>query len=98
MITMVLIIKYITVLLFSIFLIPLIQTANAQNILDQISGAINNLISPGQQPPNSTSTQAGQQPPNSTSTQAGQQPPNSTSTQAGQQPPNSTSTQAGQQP
>jgi hypothetical protein len=107
---MVLIIKYITVLLFSIFLIPLIHTANAQNVLDQIGGAINNLISPGEQSPDTgqdtsspnatTSAQAGQQqsPNATTSAQAGQQqsPNATTSAQAGQQQsPNATNTQAG---
>ena len=93
--------KYITVLMFSIFLIPLIQTVNAQNILDQIGGALNNLISPGGQSPNSITGQDASSSNATTSAQAGQQqaPNATTSAQAGQQqaPNATTSAQAGQQ-
>ncbi len=99
---MVLIIKYVTVLLFSIFLIPLIQTANAQNILDQIGGALNNLISPGGQSPNSITGQDRSSPNATTAGPAGQQQSPSTGTTASpagqQQSPNATTASpAGQQ-
>ena len=81
---MVLITRYITVLLFSIFLIPLIQTASAQNVLDQIGDSINNLISPGGQSPNSITGQDTSSPNATTAGPAGQQQsPNATNTQAG---------------
>jgi len=89
------IIKYFSFLLLSVFLIPLIQTANAQSILDQIGGAFNNLTSPGGQSqysitgqdafsPNVNTTPSGQSP-SGTNTTAGQagQSPSGTNTQAG---------------
>ena len=98
MIIIILIIKYITVLLFSIFLIPLIQTANAQNVLDQIGGALNNLISPGGQSPNSITGNDTSSPNVTTAGPAGQQQSPSTGTTAGpagQQQSPSTGTTAG---
>ncbi len=98
-----LIIKYITVLMFSIFLIPLMQTANAQNVLDQIGGAINNLISPGGQSPNSITGQDTSSPNSGTTAgPAAQQQSTNSGTTAGpaaqQQSPNATTSgQTGQQ-
>ncbi|MBA3977883.1 MAG: hypothetical protein H0X50_06800 [Nitrosopumilus sp.] len=89
-------------------MIPLIQTANAQSILDQIGGAFNNLTSPGGQSqysitgqdafsPNVNTTPSGQTPNTTSGTtagQAGQSPSGTTAGQAGQSP-SGTNTPAG---
>src|SRR5215210_7943572 len=74
--------KYITVILLAVFLIPIVQNVNAQSILGPTSGGlgggIKNLTSGAGQSLNSTSDQAGQSL-NSTSDQAGQSASNATS-------------------
>ena len=90
------IIKYFSFLLLSVFLIPLIQTANAQSILDQIGGAFNNLTSPGGQSQYSITGQDAFSP-NVNTTPSGQSPSGTSGTTAGQagQSPSGTNTQAG---
>jgi hypothetical protein len=66
--------KYITVLLLAVFLIPLVQNVNAQNPLDQLG----DLISGGGQSANNTAQEAGQN-----ATSAGQSM-NNTAQEAGQ--------------
>ena len=90
------IIKYFSFLLLSVFLIPLIQTANAQSILDQIGGAFNNLTSPGGQSQYSITGQDAFSP-NVNTTPSGQSPNTTSGTTAGQagQSPSGTNTQAG---
>jgi hypothetical protein len=81
--------KYITVLLLAVFLIPLVQNVNAQSILGPTSGGlgggIKNLPSSAEQSLNGTSQQAGQSASNAT------QSLNGTSQQAGQSASNATS-------
>ncbi len=99
--------KYITVLLLAVFLIPFVPNVNAQNIMDQLS----DVLGGAGQSANNTSEQAGQ-----TASEAGQnmssgagqagQSMNSTASEAGQnmssgagqagQSMNSTAQQAGQ--
>jgi hypothetical protein len=80
--------KYITVLLLAVFLIPFAQNVIAQSILGPTSGGlgggIKNITSGAEQSLNSTSQQAGQSASNATSQ-------NSTSQQAGQSASNATS-------
>ncbi len=59
--------KYITILLLAVFLIPLAQNVNAQSILDQLSGGIKNLTSGAGQSMNNTASQAGQSTSNASS-------------------------------
>ena len=89
-------IKYITVLLLAVFLIPFVQNVDAQSVLGPTSGGlgggIKNIPSGGGQTANNTADQAGQSM-NGTSQQAGQagQSMNGTSQQAGQAASNATS-------
>jgi predicted PurR-regulated permease PerM len=99
--------KYITVLLLAVFLIPFVPNVNAQDIMDQLTGGIQSLTGGAGQSANNTSEQAGQAGQNMSS-EAGQagQSMNSTAQQAGQnmssgagqagQSMNSTAQQAGQ--
>ena len=84
--------KYITVLLLAVFLIPFVPNVNAQNIMDQLTGGIQELTGGAGQSANNTSEQAGQAGQNM-SGEAGQagQSMNNTAQQAGQ-----TTQQAGQ--
>ncbi len=86
-------IKYITVLLLAVFLIPFIQNVDAQSVLGPTSGGlgggIKNIPSGGGQTANNTADQAGQSM-NATSQQAGQASQNTTG-QAGQSASNATS-------
>jgi hypothetical protein len=66
--------KYTPILLLSVlsvFLIPLLQTANAQNPLDQLIGGIKNITNGASKSANNTASQAGQSA-NKTASQAGQ--------------------------
>jgi hypothetical protein len=85
--------RYITLLLLAVFLIPFVQNVDAQSVLGPTSGGlgggIKNIPSGGGQTANNTTEQAGQSM-NSTSQQAGQSM-NSTSQQAGQSASNATS-------
>jgi hypothetical protein len=77
--------KYTPILLLSVlsvFLIPLLQTANAQNPLDQLIGGIKNITNGASKSANNTASQAGQSA-NKTASQAGQSA-NKTASQAGQ--------------
>jgi hypothetical protein len=77
--------KYTPILLLSVlsvFLIPLLQTANAQNPLDQLIGGIKNITNGASKSANNTASQAGQSA-NNTASQAGQSA-NNTASQAGQ--------------
>jgi hypothetical protein len=77
--------KYTPILLLSVlsvFLIPLLQTANAQNPLDQLIGGIKNITNGASKSANKTASQAGQSA-NKTASQAGQSA-NKTASQAGQ--------------
>jgi hypothetical protein len=77
--------KYTPILLLSVlsvFLIPLLQTANAQNPLDQLIGGIKNITNGASKSANNTASQAGQSA-NNTASQAGQSA-NKTASQAGQ--------------
>jgi hypothetical protein len=88
--------KYTPILLLSVlsvFLIPLLQTANAQNPLDQLIGGIKNITNGASKSANNTASQAGQSA-NKTASQAGQSA-NNTASQAGQSA-NKTASQAGQ--
>jgi hypothetical protein len=88
--------KYTPILLLSVlsvFLIPLLQTANAQNPLDQLIGGIKNITNGASKSANNTASQAGQSA-NKTASQAGQSA-NNTASQAGQSA-NNTASQAGQ--
>jgi hypothetical protein len=88
--------KYTPILLLSVlsvFLIPLLQTANAQNPLDQLIGGIKNITNGASKSANNTASQAGQSA-NKTASQAGQSA-NKTASQAGQSA-NNTASQAGQ--
>ena len=81
--------KYITVLLLAVFLIPFVQHVNAQSILDQLSSGVKNLTSGAGQSMNNTAEQAGQ-----SASNAGQnmsQSMNNTAEQAGQSASNATS-------
>ena len=92
-------IKYITVMLLAVFLIPFVQNVDAQSVLGPTSGGlgggIKNIPSGGGQTANNTADQAGQsagqagQSMNSTSQQAGQAAQNTTG-QAGQAASNAT--------
>lgn len=86
-------IKYITVMLLAVFLIPFVQNVDAQSVLGPTSGGlgggIKNIPSGGGQVANNTSDQA-EQSMNSTSQQAGQAAQNTTG-QAGQSASNTTS-------
>ena len=53
------IMKYIIVLLLSVLLIPLMQTAYSQSIMDQIGGASNNATSGASNAMNSTAENTG---------------------------------------
>jgi hypothetical protein len=81
-------IKYITVMLLAVFLIPFVQNVDAQSVLGPTSGGlgggIKNIPSGGGQTANNTADQAGQ-----SAGQAGQSM-NSTSQQAGQAASNAT--------
>src|SRR5215216_5535485 len=59
--------KYIIVLLLSVLLIPLMQTAYSQSIMDQIGGAFNNATSGAGQASNNATSGAGQASNNATS-------------------------------
>ncbi len=76
-------IKYITVLLLAVFLIPFAQNVDAQSILGPTSGGlgggIKNIPSGGGQISNNTAGQAGQSMNNDSSQQAGQAALNATS-------------------
>jgi hypothetical protein len=88
--------KYTPILLLSVlsvFLIPLLQTANAQNPLDQLIGGMKNITNGASKSANNTASQAGQSA-NNTASQAGQSA-NKTASQAGQSA-NKTASQAGQ--
>jgi hypothetical protein len=84
----------------SVLLIPIMQTVNAQNPLDQIIGGLKNLTGGASKAVNNTASQAGQslnkagQSANNTASQAGQSM-NNTASQAGQSM-NNTASQAGQ--
>ena len=88
--------KYITLLLLSVFLIPFVQNVDAQSVLGPTSGGlgggIKNIPSGGGQISNDTTGPAGQsgQSMNNTSQQAGQASQNTTG-QSGQSAPNATS-------
>jgi hypothetical protein len=77
----------------SVLLIPIMQTVNAQNPLDQLLGGIKNLTGGASKSANNTASQAGQSM-NNTASQAGQSM-NNTASQAGQSM-NNTASQAGQ--
>ena len=81
--------KYITVLLLAVFLIPFVPNVHAQNIMDQVTGGIQNLTGGAGQSANNTAQQAGQ----NISSGAGQagQSMNNTAQQAGQNASNATS-------
>jgi hypothetical protein len=91
----------------SVLLIPIMQTVNAQNPLDQLIGGLKNLTGGASKAANNTASQAGQslnkagQSANNTASQAGQslnkagQSANNTASQAGQSA-NNTASQAGQ--
>ena len=91
----------------SVLLIPIMQTVNAQNPLDQLIGGLKNLTGGASKAVNNTASQAGQslnkagQSANNTASQAGQSA-NNTASQAGQslnkagQSANNTASQAGQ--
>ena len=85
--------KYITVLLLAVFLIPFVQNVDAQSVLGPTSGGlgggIKNIPSGGGQTSNDTTGQSGQSM-NNTSQQAGQAAQNTTG-QSGQSAPNATS-------
>jgi hypothetical protein len=51
--------KYITVLLLSVFLIPLTQTAYSQSIVDQLGGAFSNLTGGAGEASNNATSGAG---------------------------------------
>jgi hypothetical protein len=72
------IMKYIIVLLLSVLLIPLMQTAYSQSIMDQIGGAFKNATSGAGQAINNATSGAGQASNNATSG-AGQASNNATS-------------------
>jgi hypothetical protein len=72
------IMRYIIVLLLSVLLIPLMQTAYSQSIMDQIGGAINNATSGAGQASSNATSGAGQASSNATSG-AGQAASNATS-------------------
>ena len=84
----------------SVLLIPIMQTVNAQNPLDQLIGGLKNLTGGASKAVNNTASQAGQslnkagQSANNTASQAGQSA-NNTASQAGQSASN-TASQAGQ--
>ena len=59
--------KYITVLLLSVFLIPLTQTAYSQSIIDQIGGALGNATSGAGQAASNATSGAGEASSNATS-------------------------------
>jgi hypothetical protein len=61
------IMKYIIVLLLSVLLIPLMQTAYSQSIMDQIGGAFKNATSGAGQAFNNATSGAGQASNNATS-------------------------------
>ena len=84
--------KYITVLLLAVFLIPFVPNVHAQDIMDQITGGIQDLTGGAGQSANNTSEQAGQAGQNMSS-EAGQagQSMNNTAQQAGQNASNATS-------
>ncbi len=92
--------KYITILLLAVFLIPFVQNVNAQNIVDQLTGGLKSLTGGAEQSANNTSEQAGQSMNNTgeqvqqSASQAGQNM-NNTASQAGQSM-NNTASQAGQ--
>ena len=90
-------IKYTTVMLLAVFLIPFVQNVDAQSVLGPTSGGlgggIKNIPSGGGQTANNTADQLGQSA-QSTAGQTGQSM-NSTSQQAGQTGQNTTG-QAGQ--
>jgi hypothetical protein len=73
----------------SVLLIPIMQTVNAQNPLDQLIGGLKNLTGGASKAVNNTASQAGQslnkagQSANNTASQAGQSA-NNTASQAGQ--------------
>ena len=73
----------------SVLLIPIMQTVNAQNPLDQLIGGLKNLTGGASKAANNTASQAGQslnkagQSANNTASQAGQSA-NNTASQAGQ--------------
>ena len=73
----------------SVLLIPIMQTVNAQNPLDQLIGGLKNLTGGASKAVNNTASQAGQ-----SASQAGQSA-NNTASQAGQSA-NNTASQAGQ--
>ncbi|MEJ7642540.1 MAG: hypothetical protein WKF36_10150 [Candidatus Nitrosocosmicus sp.] len=85
--------KYITVLLLAVFLIPFVQNVDAQSVLGPTSGGlgggIKEIPSGGGQTANNTAGQVGQSAQNTTG-QVGQ-PMNNTSQQAGQSASNATS-------
>lgn len=85
--------KYITVLLLAVFLIPFVPNVNAQNILDQITGPIKELTGGAGQAANNTGEQAGQTGEQAQQS-AGQAGQNMTST-AGQAGQNATSATGG---
>jgi hypothetical protein len=66
----------------SVLLIPIMQTVNAQNPLDQLIGGLKNLTGGASKAVNNTASQAGQSA-NNTASQAGQSA-NNTASQAGQ--------------
>jgi type IV secretory pathway TrbL component len=82
----------------SVLLIPIMQTVNAQNPLDQLIGGLKNLTGGASKAVNNTASQAGQslnkagQSMNNTASQAGQSM-NNTASQAGQSM-NNTASQA----
>jgi type IV secretory pathway TrbL component len=82
----------------SVLLIPILQTVNAQNPLDQLIGGLKNLTGGASKAVNNTASQAGQslnkagQSMNNTASQAGQSM-NNTASQAGQSM-NNTASQA----
>ena len=84
--------KYITILLLAVFIIPFVPNVNAQNIMDQLTGGIKSLTGGAGQSANNTSEQAGQAGQNMSSgaSQAGQSM-NSTAQEAGQNASSATS-------
>ncbi len=74
---MIIVMKYLYLLMFAIFLLPLNQHANAQNVLDQLGQAFNNLVPGGGgnnntgQSTNGTSGSAANQSTNGTSGSTG---------------------------
>ena len=82
--------KYITVLLLSVFLIPLTQSAYSQSIIDQIGGALGNATSGVGQALSNATSGAGQAASNATSG-VGQQQAINIAESAGQAASNATS-------